>query len=192
MSTVLSSSPCSQAAGSSSSVFSLHQVNWSFTQDQTPQWHCPMNPMMVSGTSWQWELMDRESLYMPPAESREFMQTLGGTVRRGLLQSSRAPSCWAEQANSKPQRTLKEPSASLTWSLLHRQLTTTAGTLRNSAGKPTHTGLTFFPCCLSYHETQTSQLRLLPLNMVAQKQPRSPRGSALPGVLLLLPQLSDM
>lgn len=114
VSTVLSSSPYSQAAGSSFSVCSLYRANWSFTQDQTPRWHCPMSPMMASGTSWQWELMDREWLYMPPAESRVFMQTLGGTMRRNWLQSSRAPSCWGGRANSKLQHTLKEPSASLT------------------------------------------------------------------------------
>lgn len=191
-STVLSSSPCSQAAGSSFSVCSLRRAIWSFTQDLTPRWHCPMSLMMVSGTSWLWELMDREWLYMPPAESRVFMQTLGGTVRRDWLQSSRAPSCWGVQASNKPQHTLKEPSASLTLSLLHRQLTTTAGTLRNSAGKLTHTGLIFLPCCLFFHENQTSQLPLLPQSVVARKQPRRPHGWASPGVLPLPPRLSDM
>lgn len=94
------------------------------------------------------------------------MQTLGGTVRRDWLQSYRAPFCWGGLASNKPQHTLKELFASLTWSLLHRQLTTTAGTLRNNAGKQTHTGLTFLPYCLFYQEKKTSQLPLLPLNVV--------------------------
>lgn len=129
---------------------------------------------------------------MPPAESRVFMQTLGGTARRGWLRSFRVPSCWAEQANSKPRLTSREPSASLTWSPPHRQLTTTAGTLRNSAGKPTPTGRTSPRCCLFYHKKQTSQLRLPPRSAVAIKQPRSQRGRAWPGVSPLPLLLFDM
>jgi len=66
VSTVLSSSPCSQAGSNSFLVCSLYRTVLSYTRDQTPLFHCPMNPMMASGTSWQWELMDRQWLYMPP------------------------------------------------------------------------------------------------------------------------------
>lgn len=168
VSTALSFSPCSQTTRSCFLVYSLYRETWSYTRDQIPLWHCPMSPTMASGTSWVWELMDREWLYMPPAEGRVFMQTLGGTVKRGWLQSSMARCCWGGQASSKLQHTLKEPFASLIWSLLHRQLTTIAGTLRNSAGKLTRTGLTFLLCCLLYREKETSQLLLLPLNVEAQ------------------------
>lgn len=129
---------------------------------------------------------------MPPAESRVFRRTLGGIVRKDSLHSLRAPFCLGEPASNRCLRISKEPFASLTWYLLHRQLTITAGTLRNSAGKQTHTGLTFPLCCLYYQEGQTSQLLLQPQSAVVYRLPGSPQRLALPGALLLPPQLLDL